>query len=909
MEENTKEIAALKFIRTGKTSAGDLAELAANCDRLIQKSMHRSLKEALVLARSLARHAGDRKEFALTAYRALARVTHMSGKHREALKAYLRARQLASTDPMIRARIDRALIDVYMYIGDFGKAQDCARRAIVTFKRLKSDADLAQTRVNFGNLLHRRDKHRDAERLYRQAAEYFETTENETATARCYYNRANTLVQLFDFPEAERLYKKALEINSRAGYSLEATDARYGLAWLRMLQGKFHEALLELNVCENSFREGGDPRGEALCILDRAEVYLGLGLYSDALKRAGEAMHRFARLRLRYENAKASLFNAQAAFAIGMKSRARKSMAAAMKEFGREKNDGFLGVVHLLSADFAGRSTTARRYEIKAARDLFRRTQLPLWEAVCDLKMTSDAQTAAAAFIRLAKNPAAGTVPHLYTAWQTALGDRKFRQGIDSEAMQHWRQAARRLDLVRAQLPPLELRGAYTRRFNLPHRRLIEIEMTKRPRVAAVWSEREKTAGLWAPIVADDSNPQRRKVRDSLSKLAAEITALSGQLYGKSGERNLSPLTESKALADMRRQFREELLELEKMPENPRLSDATMSEEIAALSYRLPIIQFHLQGNEIIAFVHSGGNSYLRRFRGGRDYLADMMRRWHFILENEVLEKFLTGHRPLEAERQIWTELGEKIWIPLEVPTDAEKILIIAPGELANLPWGALEVGDSPLFERHHFIHSPSIRHFLAAEKKRSLSGEVIVFQGRSDDLPASSREIESLLERTRANDNIHMPCYRDDWPKRGPARLWHYSGHAVFCADNPFYSYLVLEDGPIFAADFRLRNCVVDLVTLAACRSGEEINLPGEESSGFVRSLLEMGARNIIASRWPVSDETTALWMKLFYDRFFNGDTILDAIRYAARNVRESHPSAYHWAAFALSGAGDLGG
>jgi tetratricopeptide (TPR) repeat protein len=108
-----------------------------------------------------------------TAYRALARVTHMSGAHAPALAAYLEARRLASEQPLVRARIDRALVDVYMYLGKFEQSRKSAQSAARVFTRLKADSDLAQTRVNYANLLHRQDRHREAEKLYREAADYF----------------------------------------------------------------------------------------------------------------------------------------------------------------------------------------------------------------------------------------------------------------------------------------------------------------------------------------------------------------------------------------------------------------------------------------------------------------------------------------------------------------------------------------------------------------------------------------------------------------------------------------------------------------------------------------------------------------------------------------------------------------
>jgi CHAT domain-containing protein len=166
--------------------------------------------------------------------------------------------------------------------------------------------------------------------------------------------------------------------------------------------------------------------------------------------------------------------------------------------------------------------------------------------------------------------------------------------------------------------------------------------------------------------------------------------------------------------------------------------------------------------------------------------------------------------------------------------------------------------------------------------------------------------ELAGLSERSGKNSVCHGLATRSTWPTEGEARLWHYSGHAHLRADNPFYSSLSLIDGPFFAADFRLRGVKVGLATLAACRSGQQVAVPGEESTGLVRSLLEMGARNVIAGHWPVSDQSTALWMHSFYEQYFAGRSLALATRVAAETVREKFPSAYHWAAFAVHGAGE---
>jgi len=908
VETTAADVAAQRYLSEGAVRGIPDDDLASRCETLIQRTARQSLKRALTLARKYVRRArSGGGPLAISAYRTLARTCHMSGAHQKALEAYLKARRLVQRDPLARARIDRALTDVYMYLGDFAAANLAARRAIATFQKLGAKSDLAQARVNFANVLHRRDRHRDAERLYREAGEYFEATGDKLAAVRCHYNRANTLVQLFDFDAAEQLYETARHIYDAEGYDLDANDARYGLAWLRMLSGDFHIALLELSACEAVYREGGDVRGEALCGLDRAEVYLGLGLYSDALDAAREAEGRFGRIRLRYERAKAALFRAQAAFALGGRREARNAAERARSGFAAEDNQGFLGAALLLTADLAGTDRARRNAALKQARAHFNRAQLPLWEAVCDLKRAADPAGAARILERVEHNAAVHHVPHLYAGWQTTTGDLKYRRGERVAACRHWESAADRLDRVRANLPPVELRTAYLKRSVSPHARLISAELDHDPLRAAVWSERYKTAGVWSPIsrTAFD-HPSRRRAEAGLVTLARQVAALAGQMRGQHGERGLPQRTGARALTALQKQLRAEMIRLERNGSAKTDTIEALANDIRTISEHLPIVQWHVGDKNVIAFVHDRGHISLCSFPDGRERVENAMRRWRYILEGELLVNYLNRVNVADAEAAFWREVGQWLWAPLEVRRDAPAVLILPEGELANLPWPALIDAGQPLIERHQVILAPSLRHYTAARSLQVRSESVGVFRGRAEGLPCVDRELQNLAELAGGAAAVHNPCRRENWPSAGDFRIWHYAGHARLRCDNPFYSCLDLDDGPLFAIDFRFKDCRVGLATLASCRSGEQIAMPGEEATGLVRSLLEMGSRNVLAGHWPVSDETTALWMRAFYREIFAGQPIHAAARHAALTVRESRPSAYHWAAFALFGAGD---
>lgn len=907
MEKEALDIIARRFLRGYSIETARDGELAAACNRVIQETARRSFADAVALARVFVRRSmRSSPAMRSTAFRALARTLHLSGRHGEALRYYLRARASLRHDPLTRARIDRALTDVYMYMGDFARARQAARRAMIVFERNDAAGDLAQARVNLGNLYHRQDRHREAEKLYQEASAYFASVGNDLAAARCHYNRANTLVQLFDMPQAERLYRRAISAYDEAGYALDACDARYGLAWLFMLSGKFHVALTELSACELVYRRAGDPRGEALCLLDRAEVYIGLGLYADGLAAAAGAEKKFARLRLRYESAKAALFRGQAAAALGKKTEAADSRRGAERGFAEEGNQGFMGAARLLGAELAGPDRRARHRELAAARKHFTRAQLPYWAAMCDLSDISGGFSSDVPLKRVRNNKAVHVVPHLYALWQTALGDRAFQKRRLDQARRCWKQAADRLDAVRAQLPPLELRGAYGRRNPLPHPRLIAVELDRHPQDAAAWSERYKTAGLWAPLTESGSAAAgRRSVERSLEQLAVHVGALSNHAWGsRSG--NSSPSISRRPPGKLYRRVREELMALESTGGGVP-SFALLRRMIKTVSHRRPVVQFHGFGGDIIAFVHRNGATRVRRFPGGVSRLAEDTCKWRFILEGQLLNAAVDSAASA-TEKALWREVGGWLWSPLEIGRDEREILLLPEGDLANLPWPALEVDGRALAERHEFILSPSLRHFHAAAGVRITGRDMQIFRGAAADLPEADREIVAVSSKFGSQAEVHDPCLRESWPSNGEAFAWHFVGHASVRADNPFYSCLHLDDGPLFAADFRLKRCRVGIVTLSACRSGEQVNLPGEESTGLVRSLLEMGARNVVASRWPVWDRSAAFWMERFYHRLVRGVQPSEAVNRASLDAREQYPSAYHWSAFAVFGAGNFG-
>ena len=896
---------ARALLATGKMAGSDSDAIVAACDRLVRIETERSSASAIKLGRKFVRVARKLgKDASLTALRSLGWAYLVGGKYRQARDTYLEARSLATRLPEIRARIDRVLIDVYMYLGDFTEAKRRAEASLKTLKRIGAKSEIAKTEVNFANLLHRQDRHREAHKLYHRAGKFFKSRGEDLAAAFCYYNEANTLVQFFDFKPATALYNEARTIFLRHGHSLRANGCQYGLAWLHMLEGNYHIALRELAECESEYRNASQPREVVLCQLDRAEAFLGLNLFADARMAARSAEKSARSLGVKYEAAKAALFFAKASLAMGKSQGARKILERARQGFAGEHNQPFLAAADLVEAQLEGRGRD-RRARIQSARKKFTDAQLPLWEAICDFQYLSEWANDESALTRLASNPAVKTVPHLLARHRTMLGDREAAAGRRQTAIRHWKKAADVLDAVRAKLPPVDMRSSFTKHRIDPHHRLVESELKTHPIRSAAWSERLKTAGLWA--VSDESlelTPVRQKAERSLAELAQQVTVLSGQLGSGDGHREMSAIRQSNELTILQKRVRDDLAALERRRHARTDPIESIESDILAVSTRQPVVQLYVGQNDIIAYVHDRRQTKVRRLPGGVTVAHEYAARWRFLLERAP---FLAGKPSLgdiHDEQILLSQIGEWLWAPLDIPTDKKQILVIPEGELSNLPWQAIVHRGRPLVEQHELVIAPSIRHYLHARGQKTRSADVRVFVGATEGIE-TPREFETLLERAGDRATLCSPCTRRDWPDNSQAHLWHYAGHAEYRRDNPFYSSLMLDDGPLFAADFRLKHNTVNLVTLAACRTGQLTQTPGEEATGLVRSLLEMGARNVIASHWAVYDRSAVSWMSSFYRTYLGGAPISRAARQAALETRAVYPLTYHWAAFSVFGAG----
>ena len=93
------------------------------------------------------------------------------------------------------------------------------------------------------------------------------------------------------------------------------------------------------------------------------------------------------------------------------------------------------------------------------------------------------------------------------------------------------------------------------------------------------------------------------------------------------------------------------------------------------------------------------------------------------------------------------------------------------------------------------------------------------------------------------------------------------------------------------------------ELVTLSGCGTGMNVVIGGDELIGLVRGLLYAGALTLMVSLWEVHDQSTAEFMRDFYQDYKGSANKAKALRTRGAKVEAKHRHPYYWAAFALVG------
>jgi CHAT domain-containing protein len=226
----------------------------------------------------------------------------------------------------------------------------------------------------------------------------------------------------------------------------------------------------------------------------------------------------------------------------------------------------------------------------------------------------------------------------------------------------------------------------------------------------------------------------------------------------------------------------------------------------------------------------------------------------------------------------------------------AQTLMWSLDGALRYVPLAALYDGKQYLIEQYGvsvmtLASSTRLKDRPDQEWKVAGFGVTKGFEGASA-LPSVAAELAGIITTTpgdggvlageiELDDQFTQQSMRQTLLKHYP--VVHIASHFRFQPGNDTKSFLLMGDGGHMSiAELKTSSNLfggVQLLTLSACNTGIG---DGAEVEGFGTLAQRQGARAVIASLWPVADESTSRLMQAFYRirESSPGMTKLEALR-----------------------------
>jgi CHAT domain-containing protein len=360
------------------------------------------------------------------------------------------------------------------------------------------------------------------------------------------------------------------------------------------------------------------------------------------------------------------------------------------------------------------------------------------------------------------------------------------------------------------------------------------------------------------------------------------------------------------------------------------------------------LVQYFVSPEKTI-IVLAGGTQQIKEVPLGKEQLIKKISRFRELISD--------NSRGQDEFISLSQELYQILIEPIALNISKNRIIISPHGPLHYLPFQLLHDGEKYLIEEHtlNYVPSATILRYLANKSpigplepdgEPKFMGTTIVddseflpgwgtesvnesifdnqnsgrpksilllgnpqLDNEAFDLPYSEVEIDSAatffpdslkLSRNSASEtNLKNKASSYD--------VLHFATHATFDNEEPFNSSLLLandgiNDGKLTVEEIYQLELKPSLVVLSACDTGLGKYSAGDEIIGFYRAFMYAGAKSIIATLWPVSDEATSFLINEFYQSL-KINSLGESLRLAQLKTKEKYPNPANWGGFVLVG------
>jgi CHAT domain/Tetratricopeptide repeat len=713
-----------------------------------------------------------------------------------------------------------------------------------------------------------------------RALPYFRRTGDTVWEARSLTHRAEVFLGLGLPGRAAAEFARAEEMYATSGQEFEYAKARHNSACVALIRGDLPEALSYFDEAGSRYDDLGENVTELY--IDRCLALLAGGLAEEAAQETVAALSRLPpKGGIAYKKAELLFAAATAALAAGHQAEARQRAGQAGRLFrtqGRPHWEARTALVLAEARYAAGEHSPAL---LRNAEEVAVRLEASRPDEAMQAHLL-------AGRIALSRGSATQANPHLERAAHSRRSGPPLPRSVawlaralQAEARGNARATvaacARGLDALeehQMRLGATELR-AYGTAHGAELATLAQRDALRRGDIRRLlfWSERWRATALTAR-----STP----LRDD-KELAAELQAL----------RSVSRLLGDTEMAAPRRNALERERRRLEAAVQARTRRLPGQHEPGEGQFDLDELFDELGPATLIELVTVDGVLHVV-------VVADRRVRLHTVgtvPEREVQLNRFVLRRLAHGRRQPGDEIGLKYrGAALEAALlggaaaglGDGPVVVIPPARFRAVPWTLM-----PLLRDRVVTVAPSASAWLRARRMRPPSRRRVALV-TGPGLATKGAEIEPLVSRYpgatllghgNATAGQVLTALDGAW-------LAHIAAHGTFRADNPMFSSILLDDGPLIVHDFeRLGRAPYHLV-LAGCDSGVAAPVGADELLGLVSSLMPLGAAGIVASVVPVNDIAVVPVMVALHEALQRGATLPEALL-AARRASGGDPLA----------------
>jgi tetratricopeptide (TPR) repeat protein len=749
-----------------------------------------------------------------------------------------------------------------------------------------SGVTAARVRVRRGVVLQILGRTREAIEEHRRAARTLHTAGDTTWEARALNNLGNALIDRGDARSAEAALIRAEALMTEAGMLFDAAIARHNRGLVASLLGRVPEALAHFDTAEKMYADAGARPAELSEV--RSAALLAVGLHADALRHGQEAVDI---LRSRGASA-AYLANAlvrggDAALAVGSLELARSYAAEAGRLFrrqGRERGETLARLMVIrarhasgegsrrLLRDAAGVAAAADRHSVAEA------VEAHLLAGQIALGV-HDQAAAKSHLLRAARSRSRGSALRRVIGWHAAAlrSDAVGRRNAVFDACERGLQI---LDAYKLTLGAVEMQASATAHGAALAEIAIQHALAANdPRALLRWAERWRATTSTIP-------PVRPPDDEELAADLATLRQLTRRLNDATVEGRPTPTLERerRRLEDS---VRSRVLRTSGTDFAANTEHVDVDELLATLGDTRLVEILQVDG-ELTVLVAAAGR--VRKFSAGR--LAEAAREVDYARFALRGAAGTGGSRAAVALRRLETggpRLQEMLFGDAVRALGDGPLIVVPPARLHATPWGVL-----PALRNRPFAVAPSAASWLRAVTRRApRRRDVVLVAGPN--LGSRGAEVTTLrrtYEDARVLANGAATC-EDALKALNGAWLAHVAAHGVLRADNPLFSALTLDDGPLTVYDLeRLRRAPYRLI-LSACESGIGTTAGADEVLGLASAVISLGTAGLLGSTVIVDDDAAVQVSLIVHEHLRAGADLAHAL-YRARQATAGDPVAH---------------